>query len=73
MENRIGGEADGGMDRRTEERKENEKRGENSNVKQNRVNVCLHTLWLFTPVFKVHTRTIREAGTITAIPSFLQT
>lgn len=61
------------MDRRTEERKETEKWGGNSDVKQKRVNVCLYTLWLFTPVFKVHTRTIREAGTITVIPFFLQT
>lgn len=61
------------MDRRTEKRKEDEKGKKSSDVKQNRVRVCLCTLWLFTPVFKVHARTIREAGTIKVIPLFLQT
>lgn len=74
MENEIGGETE--MEEWTGGQKKGRrmrKGGKNSDVKHSRVNVCLHTLWLFTPVFKVHTRTIREAGTITVIPSFLQT
>lgn len=61
------------MDRRTEEKEENEKGKKKSDVKQKRVIVCLHTFRLFTPVFKVHARTIREAGTIKVIPLFLHT
>lgn len=74
MENEIGGETE--MEERTGGQRKGRrirKAKKKQNVKQNRVSVCLYTLWLFTPVFKVHARTIREAGTIKVIPLFLQT
>lgn len=73
MENEIGGETE--MEEWTGgQRKEGRMRkAKSSDVKQNRVSVRFDTLWLFTPLFKVHVRTIREAGTIKVIPLFLQT
>lgn len=72
MENEIGGETE--MEERTGGQRKGRRMGKakktpkNCKVKQNRVSVCLHTLRLFTPVFKVHARTIREVGTIKVIP-----
>lgn len=63
------GQEDGGKGGKRKEKREN-----GTDRKQDRVNICLFfARWSFIPAFKVHTRTIRQAGTIIAIPLFLPT